>query len=113
VNEPLFRTNKRKLAIAVSAVLAGGTATEAVLAQQADEEVIVTGSRIVRRDLTAASPILTIEREQFQNSATVGVESVLNQLPQFVPAGSQFEGGGIQGGPTNSPGARRTTTAAG
>jgi outer membrane receptor protein involved in Fe transport len=105
MNNPLLKTNKRKLAIAVSAVLAGGTANDVVLAQQADEEIVVTGSRIIRRDLTAASPIVTIERETFQNSATVGVESVLNQLPQFVPAGSQFEGGGIQGGPTNSPGA--------
>jgi len=73
-------------------------------ADQALEEVTVTGSRIVRRDLTAASPILTIEAEMFQNSSTVSVESVLNQLPQFVPAGSQFTSG-IQGDADSSPGA--------
>ena len=101
----LQRTNRSKLAVAVSAVLAGSATAPAFAQDEGLEEVVVTGSRIVRRDLTAASPILTIERETFQNSATVGVESVLNQLPQFVPAGSQFEGGGIQAGPTSSPGA--------
>jgi iron complex outermembrane receptor protein len=102
---PSLGSNKKKLAIAISAVLTGGAATEALHAQEGLEEILVTGSRIVRRDLTAPSPILTVERDVLQESATIGVESVLNQLPQFVPAGSQFEGGGIQASTTSSPGA--------
>ena len=90
---------KRHLAVAISALMAGGA-----LAQEPIEEVTVTGSRIVRRDLTAPSPILTVTSENIINSSSTGVETVLNQLPQFVPAGTEF-GGGIQNGATNSPGA--------
>ena len=90
---------KRHLAVAISAMIGGGA-----LAQEPIEEVTVTGSRIVRRDLTAPSPILTVTSENIVNTTSTGVETVLNQLPQFVPAGTQF-GGGIQNGATNSPGA--------
>lgn len=74
------------------------------VAQDALEEVLVTGSRIVRRDLTAPSPIMTVDSGSFQNTSSTSIESVLNQLPQFVPAGTEF-GGGIQNGATSSPGA--------
>ncbi len=50
------------------------------------EEVLVTGSRIVRRDATANSPIQTVDRQAFESTAAIGLESVLNDLPQFVPA---------------------------
>jgi outer membrane receptor protein involved in Fe transport len=64
------------------------------------EEITVTGSRIVRRDFEANSPITTLDSERFEESSNVGMESVLNQLPQFVPAVSQFNVGsefGVQG----------------
>src|SRR6185369_11352336 len=48
-------------------------------------EITVTGSRIVRRDLEASSPIVTVGDKAFTESSTIGIESVLNQLPQFVP----------------------------
>ena len=97
---------KTQLAVAVSAalpVLGAGLITTAH-AQDSIEEVLVTGSRIVRRDLSAPSPILTIDSEQFDNSSTVSVESVLNQLPQFVPDDTQFTSS-IQNSATNTPGA--------
>jgi outer membrane receptor protein involved in Fe transport len=95
---------KKPLALAVSAILTTGLGTTVAQAQDDLEEVVVTGSRIVRRDLTAPSPIMTVDRQSFQESAKIGVEGVLNQLPQFIPAGSQFVGG-IQAGPTDTPGA--------
>ena len=50
--------NRTVLASTISALLAGGGAAQA---QEAGlEEITVTGSRIVRRDLDAASPIVTI-----------------------------------------------------
>src|SRR5690554_6615413 len=75
------------LASAIAAALAGAVGPRAVFAQDvpALEEVVVTGSRIVRRDLEAASPIVTVGAEMFEESSTLAVESVLNQLPQFVP----------------------------
>jgi len=103
MNGALYFTNKRKLALAVSAVLAGGAA-QPVFAQQPTEEVVVTGSRIVRRDLTAPSPIVTVTAENFANSSTTSVESVMNQLPQFVPDSTQFTSS-VQNSATNTPGA--------
>jgi iron complex outermembrane receptor protein len=42
------------------------------------EEVRVTGSRIVRRDFSAPSPIMTVGAEVFEQSSTLSLESVLN-----------------------------------
>jgi iron complex outermembrane recepter protein len=97
--------NRTVLASTIGALLAGGSTAQAQApAQQpALEEITVTGSRIVRRDLEAPSPIVTIDAERLENSSTVAIESVLNQLPQFVPEGTQFDQG-IQAGPTASLG---------
>jgi outer membrane receptor protein involved in Fe transport len=68
------------------------------------EEVTVTGSRIVRRDYEAASPIVTVNEELFDQISTVGVEAALNQLPQFVPAQTMFSSGDVQPSAFNNPG---------
>jgi len=60
------------------------------------EEVTVTGSRIVRRDFQANSPITTVDKEMFENTSTAGIENVLNHLPQFIPAGTQFNTQDVQ-----------------
>lgn len=54
--------------------------------QQQLEEVTVTGSRIVRRDYSANSPIQTINKSSLEAQTSIGLETALNQLPQFVPA---------------------------
>ena len=64
--------------------------------QQALEEITVTGSRILRRDYSANAPITTIDQGAFQATSTIGVETVLNQLPQFVPAITQFSTTDVQ-----------------
>jgi outer membrane receptor protein involved in Fe transport len=70
------------------------------------QEVVVTGSRIVRRDLTSASPIMTVSSDSLTSTAQIGAEAQLNKLPQFSPGGNQFGGAGdVQASPTNSPGA--------
>ena len=46
-------------------------------------EVVVTGSRIARRDFTANSPIVTVTSQAFQNTSQAEVEDTLNKLPQF------------------------------
>jgi outer membrane receptor protein involved in Fe transport len=97
---------KHRLALAVSAAI-GSTAyaQDPAPQQQTVEEITVTGSRIVRRDFTAPSPIVTIESENFVNTSSTSIEGVLNDLPQFVPAGTQFSAFDIQPGATNSSGA--------
>src|SRR5690606_13863288 len=78
------------LASTISALLVG---TGSAYAQQDEgvEEVVVTGSRIVRRDFSANSPIMTVDESRFQESSTIAMESVLNQMPQFIPAVTQFQ----------------------
>lgn len=96
-------------AAVASAVASAMAATFNVHAQDAAaeeslDEVTVTGSRIVRRDLSAPSPIVTVATEQLTNSSTTAVESVLQQLPQFVPGNNQFVSG-AQATATTTPGA--------
>lgn len=99
----LSATKITALASAISTVLAAYATP--VLAQEEElEEITVTGSRIVRRDYEASSPIVTINADSFNQVSNVGVESALNQLPQFVPAQTQFSAGDIQSFAYNTPG---------
>jgi iron complex outermembrane receptor protein len=60
-------------------------------AEEEDEEVLdevqVTGSRIVRRDLQSNSPLVTVEAQQIEDSTFVSLEEALNDLPQFMAGG--------------------------
>ena len=47
------------------------------------ETVVVTGSRIARRDYEANSPILTVDETLLKNSSTAAIETNLAKLPQF------------------------------
>jgi outer membrane receptor protein involved in Fe transport len=91
------------LATTISGVLASVGAAPAAAQDEGLEEITVTGSRIVRRDFEAASPIVTVDSQRLEQSSTFSVESVLNQTPQFQPAGTQFLNSG-QGSPLTSLG---------
>src|SRR5699024_954980 len=52
------------------------------------EEIVITGSRIVRRDFQSNSPIVTINSDDFEAQSGLNFESYLNQLPSFNPASS-------------------------
>jgi len=69
------------------------------------EEVTVTGSRIPRRDFTANAPITTVDESVFEETTSIGVETILNQLPQFVPAVTQFTTFAVANSATNTVGA--------
>jgi outer membrane receptor protein involved in Fe transport len=92
----------------LGAALAVAPATRVTAQDQAEEpsdEITVTGSRIVRQDFTANSPIQTVDQQMFEQTSAVGVETVLNRLPQFVPAVTQFTAGDVQQTATNTVGA--------
>jgi outer membrane receptor protein involved in Fe transport len=62
------------------------------------DAIVVTGSRIQRRDLTSTSPLSVVQDEEFTLSGATNVEQVLNQLPQVYPSTGGFSnnpGGGI------------------
>src|SRR5690606_25738895 len=73
-----------RLTLMTSAI---GAIAAPVNAQDSDvAEVIVTGSRIVRPDYQSASPIVTVSEANFRETGSTTVETMLNTLPQFVPA---------------------------
>ena len=52
----------------------------------ADDNIVVTGTRIQRADLESPSPITSITSEQLVLTNTVNTEQFLNTLPQVIPA---------------------------
>ena len=86
--------SKSALWTTVSSILLASLASTAAEAQTATtEDVVITGSRIIRRDLVAPTPIVTASQEALQQSGAVNLEAAINQLPQFVPAGGANNGG--------------------
>ncbi|MCZ6829004.1 MAG: TonB-dependent receptor plug domain-containing protein, partial [Gammaproteobacteria bacterium] len=75
---------KSHLSLAVSAAL-GITAAPAVLAQEDAvlEEVVVTGSRILKTNLVSASPVVQIGAEELVFQGATRVEDMLRNLPQL------------------------------
>lgn len=60
-------------------------------------QIVITGSRIPRTDLTAVSPVTMITREDFALQGATNVEEVLNQLPQVNPSLGEFVSAGATG----------------
>ena len=98
------------LSIAIAVLVLGMGVEDVALAQsqsksgQPLEEVVVTGSRIVRKDFKSNSPILTVDQELLNKTYTSSIEQNLNQLPQFTPDKTPDQGGDIQPTATNTPG---------
>lgn len=72
----------------------GATAT-------AVEEIVVTGSRIARRDYASDSPIVTVSKDDIEKLGSVTVDTLLNQMPQFVPSVSSTSNNPSNGGQAN------------
>ena len=76
-------------AAAVALALAQSPATaqtnEDSVDDQVVEEIVVTGSRLLRRDFSAPSPISTINRETLAFSGQPTLETTLNKMPQIAP----------------------------
>ena len=77
-------TGASVLAAATAMFTVGGVTAAAAQEAEEDEAIVVTGTRIARRDAVAESPILTVGQEEMTNSGFVTVEQYLNTLPQFT-----------------------------
>jgi hypothetical protein len=53
-------------------------------AQNAAEEVTVTGSRIKRPNLESANPVTVVDVAEIKYQGTTRIETALNRLPQFT-----------------------------
>jgi outer membrane receptor protein involved in Fe transport len=62
-----------------------------------DRDIIVTGSRIPRSNLTAISPVIVVQGNEFELSGAVMAEDLLNSLPQVVPDQGRFISNGATG----------------
>jgi iron complex outermembrane receptor protein len=103
----------KRLGLAGLAVLGTSSALAQEPKQEMDE-VIVTGSRLVRSDLSAPSPTAVITEEAVQMSGDTTVEAVLNELPQ-ISAGNNSSvnsagGSGVLTANLRGLGATRTLT---
>lgn len=100
--------SQQRFSITVIAIILGClTAESGVLAQdnqQASsidddtiEEIIVTGTRIKRRDFNTVSPLTTINTEDIAFTGQSTIEETLNQMPQVMPGfgrTTNFQGDG-------------------
>ena len=73
------------VALASAPAFAQDVGTEATAAADEGDLIIVTGSRIARRNVETAAPVAVVPEEEFELSGTVNVENVVNTLPQVVP----------------------------
>jgi outer membrane receptor protein involved in Fe transport len=97
--------NQVSVRASVAARLGGvaiAASMQAVAAEETEEvaeleEVTVTGSRILRRDYEANSPLVTVDSAALEQKSGLNVESYLNQLPAYNPAGSPNVKGGTGG----------------
>src|SRR5688572_3747051 len=90
-------TRAVRLALLTAGATATGLTGVASHAQDQLAEITVTGSRIIRQDYEAASPIVTINAEAFEQQGVVNAEQLVNTLPQVVPSfssGNNNPGGG-------------------
>jgi iron complex outermembrane receptor protein len=60
-------------------------------------QIIVTGSRIPRSNLTAISPVTIVNGEEFKLQGASNIDEVLNRLPQVNPSEGEFVSAGATG----------------
>ena len=60
----------------------GGEASATAVKKSAEEEIIVTGSRVRRKDLTTPAPVTIISREQISASGIASIGDFLQQMPE-------------------------------
>lgn len=68
-----------------SSVLGVALLASPAMAQEEVEELVVTGSRIARPDLTSVSPLATVGAAELAAKGVVNTENLLNTLPQTAP----------------------------
>lgn len=64
-------------------------------------DIVVTGSRITRRDYVAESPTVTLSQEVLAAAGPASIETTLNQMPQFASNGGASSTSVAGGGRAN------------
>ena len=66
-------------------------------ADDVTDTIVVTGSRIPRRNLTAVSPVTVVGKDEVVFQGVQSVEELLNRLPQIAPSQGLFTSNGATG----------------
>jgi outer membrane receptor protein involved in Fe transport len=78
------------------------------------EELVITGSRLIRNDLSAPSPVSVVSEENIKLSGNVTLEKTLNQMPQLgqgnTTSVNNGGGSGVLAANLRGLGATRTLT---
>src|SRR5882757_9981867 len=84
---------------AASAAPADTPPIPAVAAEKTEnlEAIVVTGSRISRRDYQSDSPIVTIDQSALQAAGQPTLDRAIGEMPQFAAAQGMSEVGDVQG----------------
>ncbi len=86
VREAWVRRCRAVFPVLVFSPLVGNAQAEADASGAAPiEEIVVTGSRLVRRDFAAPSPIFSLDSDTIGASGQPTLEETLNQMPQVQP----------------------------
>src|SRR5437660_761794 len=81
--QPTDQTNPPATPSAETPAPSGATEeTPAEPRKKAEEEIVVTGSRVRRKDLTTPAPVTVISRQQIQNSAVANIGDFLQMMPE-------------------------------
>lgn len=98
-------TSALALIVGANPAYAQDGAAEAAAEEYDDDRIIVTGSRIQRRDTETDSPLVTVSAEFLQNSSSIAIDEQLKELPQFTGGQGGVSGAtSVQALPTSSPG---------
>lgn len=106
----LTSRNQLRLGAASLAFVAATLCANSAVAQDESDDVvledtgstiIVTGSRIARPNLEAASPVAVVSGEEAQEFADITLDTFVNTLPQVNPAGTTTSNNPGNGGQSN------------
>jgi outer membrane receptor protein involved in Fe transport len=80
------RSLRSTLLLGAASIAVVGLSAPAFAQDQSTETVVVTGSRIPQQGLYAPSPVTAVGQQELKLEGTVGVETLLNNLPAVFAA---------------------------
>ncbi len=92
-----WRRSAALIALATGLVAASGAAAQTANDAQAADDVVVTGTRIRRPDLTSNSPLTSVDAQELTLQGTNNIENALNRLPQFTADANENVSNGSNG----------------
>jgi len=98
---PAFAQEVQEPVVGEPAQAVDETAAPTPVEEEAGREIVVTGSRIARPNLTSNSPIAVVTGEQTVEQGDITLETYLNTLPQANPAGTTTSNNPGNGGAAN------------